>query len=65
MGLIVPDAIEHYLAGLNSAGDAVLDEIARGNETRGLPPNHQALMFLQEDIPGSGSAVRCRRAACC
>src|SRR6185295_9119028 len=37
MGLIVPDAIEHYLAGLNSAGDAVLDEIARGNETRGLP----------------------------
>ena len=37
MGLIVPDAIEHYLAGLNSAGDAVLDEIARGNEARGLP----------------------------
>jgi predicted O-methyltransferase YrrM len=37
MGQIVPDAIEHYLAGLNRAGDAVLDEIARGNETRGLP----------------------------
>jgi predicted O-methyltransferase YrrM len=37
MGLIVPDAIERYLADLNSAGDAVLDEIARGNETRGLP----------------------------
>jgi predicted O-methyltransferase YrrM len=37
MGLIVPDAIERYLAGLNRAGDAVLDEIARGNETRGLP----------------------------
>jgi len=37
MGLIVPDAIEQYLAGLNRGGDAVLDEIARGNETRGLP----------------------------
>jgi predicted O-methyltransferase YrrM len=37
MGLIVPDAIERYLAGLNRAGDAVLDEIARGNQTRGLP----------------------------
>jgi len=37
MGLIVPDAIERYLADLNSAGDAVLDEIARGNEARGLP----------------------------
>src|SRR5436305_3241291 len=37
MGLIVPDAIERYLVGLNRAGDAVLDDIARGNETRGLP----------------------------
>src|SRR5262249_1391444 len=37
MGLIVPDAIEHYLAGLNRASDAVLDEIARGNAPRGLP----------------------------
>ena len=37
MGLIVPDAIEQYLAGLNRGGDAVLDEIARGNQTRGLP----------------------------
>jgi predicted O-methyltransferase YrrM len=37
MGIIVPDAIERYLAGLNRAGDAVLDEIARGNESRGLP----------------------------
>jgi len=37
MGLIVPDAIEQYLAGLNRGGDAVLDEIARGNEARGLP----------------------------
>jgi len=37
MGLIVPDAIEQYLAGLNRAGDAVLDEIARANQSRGLP----------------------------
>ena len=37
MGQIVPDAVEHYLAGLNRAGDPVLDEIARGNATRGLP----------------------------
>jgi predicted O-methyltransferase YrrM len=37
MGVIVPDAIERYLSGLNRAGDGVLDDIARGNETRGLP----------------------------
>jgi predicted O-methyltransferase YrrM len=37
MGQIVPDAIEQYLAGLNRAGDHVLDDIARGNQTRGLP----------------------------
>src|SRR3954462_12893293 len=37
MGLIVPDAIEQYLAGLNRAGDPVLDAIAAGNVTRGLP----------------------------
>jgi predicted O-methyltransferase YrrM len=37
MGRIVPAAIEEYLSGLNHAGDAVLDEIARGNVTRGLP----------------------------
>jgi predicted O-methyltransferase YrrM len=37
MGLIVPDAIERYLSGLNRAGDAVLDDIARGNLARGLP----------------------------
>jgi predicted O-methyltransferase YrrM len=37
MGLIVPDAIERYLAGLNHASDPVLDQIADGNETRGLP----------------------------
>src|SRR5215208_1950429 len=37
MGQIVPDAIERYLAGLNHAGDAVLDDIARGNDARRLP----------------------------
>ena len=37
MGQIVPDAIERYLAGLNRGGDPVLDDIARGNVTRGLP----------------------------
>ena len=37
MGQIVPDAIERYLAGLNRAGNPILDDIARGNETRRLP----------------------------
>ena len=37
MGVIVPDAIEQYLAGLNRAGDPVLDAIAQGNVSRGLP----------------------------
>jgi len=37
MGLIVPDAVEQYLAGLNRASDPVLDGIARGNVARGLP----------------------------
>jgi predicted O-methyltransferase YrrM len=37
VGQIVPDLVEQYLAGLNRAGDPVLDAIARGNATRGLP----------------------------
>jgi predicted O-methyltransferase YrrM len=37
MGLIVPDVIEEYLAGLNRAGGEVLGAIARDNVTRGLP----------------------------
>jgi predicted O-methyltransferase YrrM len=37
MGAIVPDAIERYLAGLNRAGDAVLNDIAKANAARGLP----------------------------
>jgi predicted O-methyltransferase YrrM len=37
MGQIVPDAVEHYLAGLNHAADPVLQEIARTGETEDLP----------------------------
>jgi len=37
MGIIVPDAIERYIAGLNRAGDAVLDAIAESNAQRRLP----------------------------
>jgi predicted O-methyltransferase YrrM len=40
MGVIVPDAVEKYLATLNhshSSHSAVLDDIARGNEQRNLP----------------------------
>jgi caffeoyl-CoA O-methyltransferase len=37
MGQIVPEAIEDYLAKLNRGGDAVLESIARANESRGLP----------------------------
>jgi len=37
MGVIVPDAIEKYLATLNRAHGAVLDEIARLGEQRNLP----------------------------
>jgi predicted O-methyltransferase YrrM len=37
MGVIVPDPIERYLAGLNRFGSPVLDDIARGGASRGLP----------------------------
>ncbi len=37
MGYIVPDPVERYLSGLNSARDTVLDEIARDGDARGLP----------------------------
>jgi predicted O-methyltransferase YrrM len=37
MGAIVPDAIERYLGSLNRFSNPVLDDIARGNEQRGLP----------------------------
>src|SRR5437764_608073 len=37
MGQIVPEAVERYLAGLNRAGDAVLDEIARQGAEQNLP----------------------------
>src|SRR5258706_13673771 len=37
MGQIVPDSVERSLAGLNHAGDHVLDEIAREGATQELP----------------------------
>jgi predicted O-methyltransferase YrrM len=37
MPRIVAEAVEHYLASLNHAGDAVLDDIARTGEARDLP----------------------------
>jgi predicted O-methyltransferase YrrM len=37
MGLIVPDAVERYLAGLNQLADSVLLEIARAGEQQDLP----------------------------
>jgi predicted O-methyltransferase YrrM len=37
MGVIVPDAVEKYLATLNHSHSEVLDDIARGNEQRNLP----------------------------
>src|SRR5881227_4201411 len=37
MGQIVPDAVERYLASLNRAGDAVVDDIARAGAARELP----------------------------
>jgi predicted O-methyltransferase YrrM len=37
MGQIVPDAVEHYLAGLNRAVDPLLTDIARAGAARELP----------------------------
>jgi len=37
VGIIVPDAVEQYLAGLNRGSDAVLDDITRQNAERALP----------------------------
>jgi predicted O-methyltransferase YrrM len=58
MGLIVPDAIERYLADLNSAGDDVLDEIARGNEARGLPLVDAEVGALLRVLATAASATR-------
>ena len=58
MGLIVPDAIERYLADLNSAGDGVLDEIARGNEQRGLPLVDAEVGALLRVLATAASATR-------
>jgi predicted O-methyltransferase YrrM len=37
MGLIVPDAVEHYLAGLNQLADPVLRELERDGKEQRLP----------------------------
>jgi len=37
MSQIVPDAVERYLARLNHARDAVLDDVAREGEKHNLP----------------------------
>ena len=37
MGQIVPDAVERYLAGLNRAGDEVLDAVAADGAAQNLP----------------------------
>src|SRR5947207_15493993 len=37
MGLIVPDAVERYLASLNQSSNPVLDEIAAAGQQRDLP----------------------------
>jgi len=37
MGVIVPDAVERYLAGLNHSADALLVELAREGARRDLP----------------------------
>jgi len=37
MGQIVPDAVEAYLARMNRAGDALLDEVAEEGRRRDLP----------------------------
>src|SRR5262249_27852123 len=58
MGIIVPDAIERYLAGLNRAADAVLDEIARGNAQRGLPLVDAEVGALLRALATAVSATR-------
>jgi predicted O-methyltransferase YrrM len=58
MGLIVPDAIEQYLAALNRAGDGVLEEIARGNRTRGLPLVDAEVGALLRVLAAAAAATR-------
>src|SRR3954451_5751384 len=58
MGQIVPDAIERYLAGLNHAADAVLEDIARGNATRGLPLVDAEVGVLLRVLATAASATR-------
>jgi predicted O-methyltransferase YrrM len=58
MGMIVPDAIEQYLAGLNRAADPVLEEIARGNVARRLPLVDAEVGALLQVLAKSVKATR-------
>src|SRR3954462_8825804 len=58
MGIIVPDAIERYLTGLNQFGSSVLDEIAHGNEQRGLPLVDAEVGALLRVLATAASATR-------
>ncbi|MBI3400682.1 MAG: O-methyltransferase [Acidobacteria bacterium] len=58
MGIIVPDAVERYLAGLNRASDAVLDDIARVNAVRGLPLVDAEVGVLLRVLATSVDAMR-------
>ena len=60
MGQIVPDAVERYLAGLNRAGDAVLDDIARdGAETESAARRRRS----RRAAAGAGACDRRARAS--
>ena len=58
MGLIVPDAIERYLATLNRFSDSVLDDIARANVERGLPLVDAEVGALLRVLASAASAAR-------
>ena len=58
MGLIVPDVVERYLAGLNRAGDPVLDGIASANRARGLPLVDAEVGVLLRVLAAAAGATR-------
>jgi predicted O-methyltransferase YrrM len=58
MGQIVPDLVEHYLAGLNRTGDAVLEAVARDGEREGLPLVDAEVGALLRVLALSVSATR-------
>ena len=58
MGVIVPDAVEHYLASLNHSHGAVLDEIAREGVRRDLPLVDAEVGALLRVLATAASATR-------